>query len=185
MTDRPAVLILEETLLYADALAVRLCRAGLPNVEVRRRLDVIEAARFDVVLVNTGMPDSARLVAELHRAGGPAVLILGAAERHESVVGCLQAGAVGFVSWQEPVDSLAAAIIEVAARGRLGGRRLTPRETQVLALISAGMSNEAIAHRLGVRLRTVKNHVHAILGKLDVPSRAAAAARFQATGSVR
>ena len=52
---------------------------------------------------------------------------------------------------------------------------LTPREQEVLALISQGKSNREIAETLTIEVGTVKNHVHNLLGKLDVSSRAHAA----------
>jgi two-component system, NarL family, nitrate/nitrite response regulator NarL len=48
---------------------------------------------------------------------------------------------------------------------------LTPRERQVLGLLSEGLSNRQIALRLGVAERTAKFHVNAILGKLGAESR--------------
>jgi len=56
------------------------------------------------------------------------------------------------------------------------GKKLSPRERQVLRLIADGCTNKAIATRLSVSERTVDRHVSNILVKLDVPSRAAAIA---------
>ena len=53
---------------------------------------------------------------------------------------------------------------------------LTRRETQILALLSEGLRNSAIAKRLFVSTKTVDHHVSRILAKLGVPSRAEAAA---------
>jgi DNA-binding CsgD family transcriptional regulator/Tol biopolymer transport system component len=53
---------------------------------------------------------------------------------------------------------------------------LTPREQEVLALIRQGLTNEAIAARLNISFETAKQHVANILGKLNVPTREAAAA---------
>jgi len=53
---------------------------------------------------------------------------------------------------------------------------LTAREREVLALIAEGLSNAAIAERLQLSDHTVKRHVANILLKLDLPTRAAAAA---------
>jgi DNA-binding CsgD family transcriptional regulator len=53
---------------------------------------------------------------------------------------------------------------------------LSPREREVLALLAEGRSNQQIAAALFVSPRTVSNHVASILAKLDVPTRAAAAA---------
>lgn len=59
---------------------------------------------------------------------------------------------------------------------------LTPREQQVLTLLQRGLSNKEISKRLSIRLSTVKNHVHSILGKLNVRGRCAAIARLGQNG---
>jgi LuxR family maltose regulon positive regulatory protein len=56
------------------------------------------------------------------------------------------------------------------------GATLTPREVEVLSLLATGASNRAIAEELVVTVPTVKTHVSRILGKLNVKSRAGAAA---------
>jgi DNA-binding NarL/FixJ family response regulator len=63
-----------------------------------------------------------------------------------------------------------------ATRARGGNSPLSPRETQVLALVAAGRSNARIAQELLISEHTVHRHVANILAKLAVPSRAAAAA---------
>lgn len=52
---------------------------------------------------------------------------------------------------------------------------LTPREKDILALISAGSTNEAIADHLCISLHTVKTHVHNIFRKIGVHNRLQAA----------
>lgn len=52
---------------------------------------------------------------------------------------------------------------------------LTPRETEVLALLEEGLTNAEIASRLSLSIKTVGHHASAILGKLGVSSRRAAA----------
>ena len=54
---------------------------------------------------------------------------------------------------------------------------LTPRETEVLQLLADGLTNKAIAQRLGISDHTVKFHVNAVLGKLDAQSRTEAVVR--------
>lgn len=54
---------------------------------------------------------------------------------------------------------------------------LTPRELQVLDLLVEGLSNKAIAARLGISDQTVKFHVAAICGKLGAANRTDAVRR--------
>lgn len=63
---------------------------------------------------------------------------------------------------------------------RPGG--LSPRELQVLAELTVGRTNREIAERLYITPRTVGTHIEHILAKLDLPNRAAAAARAVAWG---
>lgn len=61
----------------------------------------------------------------------------------------------------------------VAARTRHTGSplsRLTPRETEVLELVAAGLSNSAIAGRLTLTERAVEKHIGSVLAKLDLDS---------------
>ena len=61
--------------------------------------------------------------------------------------------------------------------------RLTRRELDVLRLVASGRTNKEIADTLCLSERTIDRHVSNILGKLDVPSRAAATAYAYITGS--
>lgn len=61
------------------------------------------------------------------------------------------------------------------------GRRLkslTPREQEVLELVSKKLTNREIANSLTIEIGTVKNHVHSILDKLEFSSRYEAAAYY-------
>jgi PAS domain S-box-containing protein len=62
------------------------------------------------------------------------------------------------------------------------GVSLTPRQKEVLERIAVGQTNDEIARRLVVSRRTVERHVEAILDKLGVENRAAAAALAVAAG---
>src|SRR6266508_1540344 len=62
--------------------------------------------------------------------------------------------------------------------------RLTPRELEVLAAMADGVSNKAIARRLGISFHTAKFHVAAILVKLNADSRTEAVTRAAQLGLV-
>lgn len=59
---------------------------------------------------------------------------------------------------------------------------LTPRETEVLALLAEGASNKAIARRLGISVHTAKFHVGSLLDKLDATGRTDAVAHAARLG---
>ena len=61
---------------------------------------------------------------------------------------------------------------------------LTPRELEVLQLVSEGLANKVIARNLGISEHTVKFHVNAILGKLGAQSRTEAVVRATRAGLI-
>ena len=61
---------------------------------------------------------------------------------------------------------------------------LTAREQEVLGLLADGLTNRAIAQRLGITPHTVKFHVNAIMGKLDAQSRTEAVVRGAQRGLI-
>ncbi|MGC1358763.1 MAG: response regulator transcription factor [Xanthobacteraceae bacterium] len=61
---------------------------------------------------------------------------------------------------------------------------LTPRELEVLAAMADGVTNKAIARRLGISFHTVKFHVAAILEKLDADTRTEAVMKAAQLGIV-
>jgi DNA-binding CsgD family transcriptional regulator len=77
--------------------------------------------------------------------------------------------------------------VKTIPRGRRSATRadqfgLTPREREVLDLVSEGLTNAEVAQRLFISEKTVGHHVSAVLAKLGVDSRRAAA-RLAATGA--
>jgi non-specific serine/threonine protein kinase len=82
-------------------------------------------------------------------------------------------------SMDEAIRAMPAALDpehSVAASDRIASAGLTSREREVLALIAQGRSNQEIAEILFLSRRTVTTHVGAILRKLEMTSRAGAAA---------
>ncbi len=72
----------------------------------------------------------------------------------------------------------------VKANGEVPGivEQLTPREMEVLELLATGDTNQAIAEKLVITVRTVKKHASNIYGKLNVDNRTQAVARARDLG---
>ena len=78
-----------------------------------------------------------------------------------------------------PADKADALSRKLGGRGRVGPKRvgvLTKRETEVLGLLSEGLTNDEIAQRLFISTKTAGNHVSNVLMKLNLRSRTEAAA---------
>jgi DNA-binding NarL/FixJ family response regulator len=71
----------------------------------------------------------------------------------------------------------------LAAESGAGGplERLTPRELEVLGLIAEGLTNAAIAERMGITLRSTEKHVSSVFAKLDLPDSGSEHRRVLAT----
>ncbi|MFE1077091.1 response regulator transcription factor [Nocardiopsis alba] len=172
MDDHLGILILGGFHAHSRSLAEELERVGMTTTLLE---DLPPERRgFSVVLVSADRPDCVRTIRELGGKDDPAVIVIGVPGHHETVLECLKAGVAGLVAAHEPFENLVHAVREASRRGTLGGRHLTRRQSQVLALVAAGLPNREIAYRLGVRTHTVKNHVQTILSKLGVSSRTAA-----------
>ncbi|HEX6872839.1 MAG TPA: response regulator transcription factor, partial [Micromonosporaceae bacterium] len=130
----------------------------------------------------------------------PRVLVLTTYDSDADILAAIEAGATGYLLKDaEPADLLAA--VRTAAAGgtvlapkvadRLVGRvrshsaTLTPRETQILSLVSDGASNQAIARNLYLSEATVKSHLVQVYAKLGVASRTAAVAQARRLGIIR
>jgi FixJ family two-component response regulator len=100
-----------------------------------------------------------------------------------TTVRAIKAGAEDFLTKPVPKKDLLAAIERALNRqqetrdrdGRIAGlrllvSRLTPRESEVFAMVVRGMLNKQIAHELGVAERTVKAHRQQVMEKCEVQS---------------
>ncbi|MEV4252177.1 response regulator transcription factor [Spirillospora sp. NPDC049652] len=95
--------------------------------------------------------------------------------RQADLIRSLEAAQAGIVASCVPEEDAAGVPAAAAAWGIASAQRLTGREHQVLVLLGAGITNRGIARHLDISDRTVRNHVHAIFGKLGVHSRTEAA----------
>ena len=117
--------------------------------------------------------EAARAQLELARALAPRAPEAAAAEARLALAAFERLGAL------PDADAAAELLRGVGAGGRAWPRRygaLTRRETEVLSLLGEGCSNAQIAARLHISRRTAEHHVASILSKLDLRSRAEAAA---------
>ena len=161
----------------------------------------VDRLRPDVVIMDVRLPGRSGVEAcrEIcQHFPETKVIMLTAYEKDEVLFEAIAAGASGYVLKQIGSDALVQAIetvgrgealldpavtAQVLARVRESTREryreafadLTEQELRVLALISRGLSNKAIARALGLQEKTVRNYVSAILTKLDVSSRLQAA----------
>ncbi len=125
---------------------------------------------------------------------GVRVLVLTAYSDGDSMRAALEGGAAGFALKTEPPQQTVASIRQVfhgqlvfplaARRWLLRGQRaedapqLTGRETEILALVSGGLTNAQIANRLRVSENTVKFHLQNLYLKLKLNNRTEAAAYY-------
>ena len=154
----------------------------------------------DVVLMDLQLPGLSGIeaTAALLRAHPQArVLIFSTFARDDEIQAALKAGALGYLQKSSSRDDLLAAIRRVAKgertlppdiakrlQDRLAEPEITPREREILTLVTRGNANKEIAATLGISEDTVKQHVSRILVKLKVNDRAQATAEAIRRGLV-
>ncbi|MFI1415949.1 response regulator [Streptomyces sp. NPDC020707] len=174
-------------------------------------LAAVERTAPDVVVTDLAMPGldgTAATRALLARHPALGVLVLTMHEDDEALFGALRAGARGYLLKDADSADIVRAVLTVAAGDAVYGRavahriiafftgthrayaaqvfpELTEREREVLDLVALGHGNHQIAGRLVLSEKTVRNHVSAILFKLQVSDRAAAVARARDAGMGR
>ncbi|MBZ4018607.1 response regulator [Streptomyces purpurogeneiscleroticus] len=165
-------------------------------------VETVRRSAAEVVLLDIRMPDVDGLtVLRGLRAAPepPAIAMLTTFDAQEYLTAALREGASGFLLKDSEPEQLIRAVRTLAAGGSvldpgvtravIGGylnaetqaaaaeavRALTPRESEVLALLGEGLGNAQIAARMGLAPSTVKDHVSALLGKLGGINRVQAA----------
>jgi DNA-binding NarL/FixJ family response regulator len=168
-------------------------------------VETVITSRPDVVVLDLNMPGPGGIttIREIgDRAPLARVLVLTMYDDDALVFEAMRAGAFGYVLKGADPDEVIHAVHAVARGEAVFGaalarrlsqwfahagqpdpfNQLTPREHEVLELLARGLRNAAIAERLGVTLKTVRNLVSSVLTKLQVPDRDAAMRRAREAG---
>ncbi|MFE7507706.1 response regulator [Promicromonospora sp. NPDC057488] len=157
--------------------------------------------RADVVLLDLRFGDTrmsgAEATGSVVRRHATPVLVVTTYGTDADILAAVEAGATGYLLKDAPTEELARAIRSAAAgevalgadvQRRLLGRVRTPAETlsgrelEVLRLVAAGRSNDAVARELFVSVATVKSHLAHINTKLGTQSRTEAVATARERG---
>jgi DNA-binding NarL/FixJ family response regulator len=199
------ILIIDDCTLHRDNLAAVFALNGMatPSAvwDLPSLIVALDGIDPDIVLLNIATRNCAPLLrAAMGMIPGVRVIVLGASEDDESeIVACAEAGVAGYHMRTDSLEDLFVLIRKVAAGEtscsprvsaillrRLSAlasqrqpaakeRALTTREAQILKMLELGRSNQDIATQLSIAVHTVKNHVHSLLSKLGVSTRAEAA----------
>jgi DNA-binding NarL/FixJ family response regulator len=198
--DKPSALVVSNVLIYREGIAAGLARLGdLQIIEAvsAAQLPVALADRpVQIVFIDISHPES-RESARLAREISPDVHVIGfgMTSEDDGLAGA-EAGVTAFVDHDGTIADLNEAarralngipvcppqltsrllqrVAQLAGRGRASGNgngHLTHREREIASLVEEGLSNKEIAHALNISPATVKNHVHMILDKLNLPRR--------------
>jgi DNA-binding NarL/FixJ family response regulator len=211
MKDAVRVLIADDHPLFREGMRGRLDRMGDIAV-VGEASDGDEAVRLSrelephVVLMDIKMPglNGIEATREILRANPRVgVLMLTMFEDDDSVFAAMRAGARGYLLKDSGGEGVVHAIRAVTSGEAVFGPgvaeriigffsvprpaqrafpELTEREEEILVLVARGKSNQEIASRLFVSVKTVRNHVSNILLKLQVADRAQAVIRARDAG---
>ena len=141
--------------------------------------------------------EATRRLLELPRP--PRVLILTTYDSDADILPAISAGATGYLLKDTDPDELLAAVRSAAAgetvltpavanrlvrRVRAPDRVLTPREIEILGMVAAGRSNQAIARASFIAEATVKSHLVQVFAKLNVDNRTAAVSEARRRGII-
>ena len=164
----------------------------------------IAKRRPDVVLLDLRLPqvNGLEILRKLREDKKcPPVVMLTTSDEEQDLVEALRSGASGYLLKDMEPDTLVMALRSIVAGETVVALSLTPvlarvvqghepaaptdgegpfdvltpRESEILVLLAEGLSNRGIGNSLGISEGTVKVHVKAILRKLGVASRVAAA----------
>jgi DNA-binding NarL/FixJ family response regulator len=171
-----AVALAEE--LSPDVVLMDLHMPGVNGIEATRRLT---ARRPEVAVLALTMLEGDDSVFSAMRAGARGYLLKGAGR--EEITSAVAAAVRGEVVFSA---GIASRVLGFFAGPREAGPQpfaeLTEREREILDLVARGLTNPAIARRLFLSEKTVRNHVSNVFAKLHVAGRAEAVAKARDAG---
>lgn len=160
--------------LRPDVVLMDLSMPGMDGTAATRQITASCAGTRVVAL--TSFSDRDRVLATLD-AGAVGYLLKDAAP--EEIIRAVRLAAQGF----SPLDPRAAQVLlDARTRGSRPDFGLSPRESEVLVLLTAGLSNKHIALRLGISEGTVKAHLTSVFSAIGVSDRTQAALWAQRNG---
>ena len=161
-----------------DVVLMDLRMPGLDGIESTRRLKRLHSSLSVVVL--TMFEDDASVFAAM-RAGARGYVLKGADQ--DEIERAVRAAAAGEAIFGPAIaDRVILHFAQGGEHPRATFPSLTQREREVLSLIANGKGNAAIAHELGINLKTVRNHVSNVFTKLHVSDRASAIVKARESG---
>lgn len=211
MTAPLRVIVVDDHPLYREGLVAALEAMDSVTVVAEassgeEALDAIAAHHPDLVLMDLQMPgvngiEATRLA--VARQPGVAVLVVTMVEDDDTVAAAISAGARGYIvkgsnraQIRRAVEAVGEGhlVVGPTMAGRMAARldgdhrpappfpELTERERAVLALVAQGLTNSAIAARLHLSAKTVRNYVSMVFAKIHAADRAAAIAKARDAG---
>jgi DNA-binding NarL/FixJ family response regulator len=152
----------------ADIVLLDVRMSGMSGLDALEILNERVPDLKVIILSMHGEPAYVRRAVELGAAG----YLLKSSDRDE-LLGALAAVAAGKAYIQGEVTET---LMKTISGQEAGTSLLSPRETEILVLVSRGLENKQIATELGISEATVKTHLKGVFSRLDVSSRAEAAA---------
>lgn len=150
---------------------------GSNGIEATRKLI---AARPDIGVLVVTMFDDDESVFSAMRAGARGYLLKGA--RKEQTLRSIRAVANGEAFFSPGIARRMMTYFPESRPQQTAFPELTDREREILGLVARGLGNNEIADRLVLSLKTVRNHVTTIVGKLQVADRTQAALLARESG---